>query len=104
MGFAALYLKILFLGSGAADVLLLRRLGKMRKLQRMLEEENRRGRAERKRCQEFYRTASRHQKELSRVKHDLNNHMQVIYTLMEEGEAEKARDFLKEMMYSLQDR
>lgn len=103
MGAVTVYLKILSLGSGAVDAFLLYRLGEMRRRQRALAAENRRGRAERKNGREFFRTASRHQKELSRVKHDLNNNLQIIYTLMEEGETEKAQDFLKEMICNLQE-
>lgn len=95
------YLKIVFWGSGLLDVFLLGRLKRKQRLQKKLEVQNKRGRAERKSCRKFFCNASKHQKELSRVKHDLNNNLQIIYTLMDEGEMQSAQEYLKEMIHHL---
>ena len=98
---AVWYGKMIFLGSGLLDAFLLHWIRRKQRMQRKLVEQNKRDRAERKSNQDFFRNASRQQKELSRIKHDLNNNLQIIYSLMDEGETQKAQEYLKEMIYHL---
>lgn len=95
------YWKRVLLGSALLDLLLLHRFGREWRRQKELTEQNKKSRAGREGCQEFFRRVCGQQKELSRIKHDLNNNLQIICTLLEEGETQQAQDYLKEMICRL---
>ena len=70
-------------------------------MRRMLSAENKTGKRKKKQAGAGFYADCASQKKICRAKHDLNNSLQIIYTLMEEDETQKARDFLNEMVCHL---
>lgn len=104
MFFWILLLKLICLGTGISALFLLWLLLSGWRRRKALADKNKKLKREREKSQEFIYFAGRKQKRVSQIKHDLNNNLQVIYTLLDHGENQKAIRFLEEMKRNLQDK
>lgn len=93
-----LCLELIYFGIGLLIGILLCLLLEGKKKQKVLIEENRKMNREKEKMQIFIYDLDKDQKKVSRIKHDFNNNLQIVYTLLDKGEIQKAGKFLEEIM------
>lgn len=93
-----LCLELIYFGIGLLTGVLIRLLLEGKKKQRLLIEENRKLNMEKEKIQFFLDDFDKDQKKVSRLKHDFNNNLQIVYTLLDNGEIQKASKFLEEIV------
>ncbi|MBO5484019.1 MAG: Spo0B domain-containing protein [Lachnospiraceae bacterium] len=93
-----LCLELIYFGVGLLTGILLCLLLEGKKKQKLLIDENRKLNIEKEKIQVFFNDFDKNQRKVSRIKHDFNNNLQIVYNLLDNGEIQKASKFLEEIL------